>query len=360
MAREDGKVTRLLVDDYDVLLLDLDGVVYAGAAALPRVPERLEAGMARGPSVMFVTNNAARTPETVAEHLTSLGIAADVDAVVTSAQAAADLVAELVPAGEPVLVVGGEGLVRAVEEHSLKPVSSAGAQPRAVVQGFHPDVDWTLLAEGAYAVAAGVPWVASNADLTIPTGRGIAPGNGALIEVIRIATGRTPRAVGKPEPTLFRTALRRSGRGRPLVVGDRLDTDIAGAVASGYPSLLVLTGIATLADALTATPDQRPTYIGSDLGTLLEAHGDPSIEDGSSSGEVRVTCGPWRAVLESSGGTTRLEPVRGDTPETIHDGFRALAVAVWTAHDAGYRTEISTALAAVEAAGWSVGDDARQ
>lgn len=347
-------MTRALVDDYDVLLLDLDGVVYAGAAALPRVPERLEAAAARGVGAMFVTNNAARTPETVAEHLTSLGIAADIEAVVTSAQAAADVVAEIVPAGEPVLVVGGEGLVSAVEERGLKPVSSADAEPLAVVQGFHPRVDWTLLAEGAYAVAAGVPWIASNADRTIPTGRGIAPGNGALIEVIRIATGRTPRSVGKPEPTLFRTALRRSGRARPLVVGDRLDTDIAGAVASGYPSLLVLTGISTLADALNAAVEQRPTYIGTDLGTLLVEHAESVVEADATSGAIRVACGGWRAVLESGGATAvspRLEPVEGDTPETTQDAFRALAVAVWTARDAGRRVDIDAAVAAAEGAG---------
>jgi len=344
-------VTHALVDNHDALLFDLDGVVYAGPAALPGVPERLKEVRARGVTTMFVTNNASRTPQMVADHLTSLGVPAGADDVVTSAQAAAELVADLVPPGAPVLVVGGDGLRQAVEERGLKPVTSADADPQAVVQGFHPELTWNLLAEGAYAVAAGLPWIASNADRTIPTGRGIAPGNGALIEVIRIATGRTPQSVGKPEPTLFRAAMRRSGCSRPLVVGDRLDTDIAGAVASGCPSLLVLTGISTFADALAADPSQRPTYVAADLGGLMVEHAEPMVEPGDPDGPIVVRCGAWRARVGAKPAEVTLEP-ESDAPEADWDALRAMAVAVWTARDRELPVDTAAAAAAaVTAAG---------
>ena len=137
----------------------------------------------------FVTNNAARTPETVAAHLRELGVEAQPDDVVTSAQAAATLVLGRVGAGAAVLVVGGEGLRAALIERGLRPVTSAD-DAVAVVQGFAPDVDWQALAEGTFAVRRGLPWIAANLDSTVPTPRGMAPGNGALVGVIAQTTGR--------------------------------------------------------------------------------------------------------------------------------------------------------------------------
>lgn len=337
-----------------MVLLDLDGVVYAGPSALAGVPERLARVRALGTSLAFVTNNAARTPEEVAAHLRALGVPATSDEVVTSAQAAAGLVAELVPTGAAVLIVGGDGLWRAIEERGLVPVRSAADEPRAVVQGFHPEVNWTQLAEGAYAVAQGVPWVVSNTDRTIPTGRGMAPGNGTLVQVIASATGAEPRAsAGKPEPTVFADAVRRGGGQRPLVVGDRLDTDIAGAVAAGYPGFLVLTGVSTFRDALVASAAERPTYFGWDLGALLEPHADPEPVQQLESGGIAVRCGTW---------TARVHPPAGADPATVrvcnesdtdtpHDGLRAVAMAVWSlpGHDRDAAEAIAdAAVAAVD------------
>ena len=214
---------------YDVALLDLDGVVYLGGAAIPGAAEALRKADAAGMRLAYVTNNAFRTPAAIAALLTSFGAPASPEDVVTSAQAAARLLAERLPAGAPVLVIGGSGLRMAVRERGLRPVSTAAEQPRAVVQGYSPDVSYPMLAEGGLAVAAGALFVASNGDLTLPSRRGRQPGNGSLIQVIATATGVQPLVAGKPEPPLHRESVLRTGARHPLIVGDRLDTDIEGA-----------------------------------------------------------------------------------------------------------------------------------
>jgi HAD superfamily hydrolase (TIGR01450 family) len=303
---------------YDTALLDLDGVVYAGGDAIAHAVESLEAARGHGMQLAYVTNNAARTPRTVAEHLTHLGVPASADEVVTSAQAVARLIADQVPAGAKVLAVGGEGLIEALRERGLEPVESAADGPAAAVQGYSPELRWAQLAEMAYAVNAGVPWFASNTDLTIPSARGIAPGNGAAVEVVRIATGGTPQVAGKPLPPMHRETVIRTGARRPLVVGDRLDTDIEGAIAGGVDSLLVLTGVTTPAGLLAAGPRHRPAYVGADLRDLLR--GQPEV---AADGE-EFTCGGWTA---SAGGGALA--VRG-SGEPL-DGLRALCAAAWTA-----------------------------
>ncbi len=267
-----------LVTAYDCAMLDLDGVVYVGQHAVDGVPEVLSDARRHGMTLAFVTNNAARTPGSVAQHLTELGIEADSDDVVTSAQAAAREVAARVDPGAKVLVVGGEGLEDALKAHDLIPVSSADDDPVAVVQGFHPCVGWKLLAEGAYAIRTGVPWVASNLDLTVPTARGIAPGNGTLVRAVATAVGRDPDVVaGKPFRPLFDETVRRIASTRPLVVGDRLDTDIEGAVTVGVDSLLVMTGVTDLAALCRAGDRHRPSYLAWTLDGLLRPHQAPSM-----------------------------------------------------------------------------------
>lgn len=313
---------------YDVALLDLDGVVYTGQKAVPHAPEALERARGMGMALAYVTNNASRTPEAVAAHLTEIGVPADASDVVTSAQAAARLVAERFPAGSPVLAVGGEGLVAALRERGLEPVSSAQDDPVAVVQGFAPTVDWALLAEASYAVGAGVPWFASNLDLTIPTERGIAPGNGALVGVVRAATGAEPVAAGKPELPLHRESMLRTEAKRPLVVGDRLDTDIEGAVNGGVDSLLVMTGVTDVPQLLAASPRLRPTYVAADLRALLAELPRPAeagADDGT--GDGAWVCGGWTARVDS--GRLVLE---GDGEP--YDALRAACATIWAAADA--------------------------
>ncbi|MEU4011771.1 HAD hydrolase-like protein [Streptomyces pseudogriseolus] len=310
---------RALNEAYDTALLDLDGVVYAGGEAIGHAVPSLAAARDCGMRLAYVTNNALRTPDAVAAHLTELGIPAGAGDVITSAQAVARLIADQVPQGSRVLVVGGEGLRVALRERGLVPVESADDDPAAVVQGYGgPELAWGRFAEACYAVARGVPWFASNTDLTIPSGRGIAPGNGAAVEVVRIATGAEPQVAGKPLPPMHRETILRTGAERPLVVGDRLDTDIEGAFNGGVDSLLVLTGVTDGAQLLAAPPRHRPTYVDADLRGLLT--GQPEVAEAG--GEFR--CGGWTA----SAGAGRLE-LDGDGDPV--DGLRALCAAAWTA-----------------------------
>ncbi|MCB5909922.1 HAD-IIA family hydrolase [Streptomyces pinistramenti] len=318
VRRRPGGCARPLNEAYDTALLDLDGVVYAGGAALAHAVDSLVTARDAGMHLAYVTNNAARTPQAVADQLTGFGLPTGADDVITSAQAVARLISEQVPAGSRVLAIGGEGLRVALRERGLVPVESADDDPAAVAQGYDPTMDWGRLAEAAYAVQRGVPWFASNTDLTIPKERGIAPGNGALVEVVRTAAGGTPQVAGKPQPPMHRETVLRTGAERPLVIGDRLDTDIEGACNGGVDSLLVLTGVTTAAELPAAPPQHRPTYVDADLRGLLTAQ--PAVEP---DGEAFGCCG-WRAavdgdvlVLDGAG-----EPL---------DGLRALCAAAWTA-----------------------------
>lgn len=320
-----------LTDIYDVALLDLDGVVYIGPDAVEHAAQALQSARDAGMRLTFVTNNAARPPAAVADHLTEIGIAATVDEVVTSAQAAARLVAERVPPGSRVLVVGGEGLEVALREQGLKPVSSVNDDPEAVVQGFHPDVGWRQLAEGAYAVASGLPWVASNVDVTIPTTHGIAPGNGTLVDVLRSVTKREPLIAGKPQPPMHRETLLRSGATNPLVVGDRLDTDIEGANNVGADSLLVLTGVATPTELVLAPEGLRPTYLGADLRSLAAGPDELALTAAAERGGCRATV--RNGVLDITG--------RGD----VLDAIRAACGAVWSSSDDVDSASVEAALA---------------
>jgi glycerol-1-phosphatase len=259
-----------LAASYDTALLDLDGVVYRGADGVPHAVSSLMAAADLGMRLAYVTNNASRTPEAVAGHLRELGLAVEATDVVTAAQAVARLIAEQVPRGARVLVVGGEGLRQALLGHGLTLVSSADDDPAAVVQGYLPDTSWADLAEAAYAVERGVPWFAANTDKTMPTARGIAPGNGALVGAVAAATGTWPTVAGKPEPALHRESVLRTGARRPLVVGDRLDTDIEGANRVGVDSLLVLTGVTRLEQLRAAPKEHWPTYVAADLRGLIE------------------------------------------------------------------------------------------
>ncbi|HKE52496.1 MAG TPA: HAD-IIA family hydrolase [Actinomycetes bacterium] len=309
---------RPLAERYDAALLDLDGVVYRSEALIPHAAAAIDAARAAGMRVAYITNNAARTPDEVAAQLRTLGINAEPADIVTSAQAAARLVAARVPAGSAVLVVGGAGIVAALGERGLRPVRSLDDNPVAVVQGYAPDVDWRQLAEGSYAVNAGLLWVATNTDLTIPTARGIAPGNGTLVRAIQAATGQQPLVAGKPELPLHREAVARTGGQDPLVVGDRLDTDIEGAVKAGSPSLLVLTGVTRPAALVAAPPEQRPSYLAADLRGLVATHPDITNDrDG-------YRCAGWHARARDG----ELEIDGSGDPI---DGLRALCAASWTA-----------------------------
>jgi HAD superfamily hydrolase (TIGR01450 family) len=295
------------------LLLDLDGTVFRGHEPTTGAVDSLAGLSAR---VLYVTNNASRSPADVAHHLVELGFRADPDDVVTSAQSAAHLLAGQLPAGARVLVVGTEALAAEVRLAGLEPVRQFVDDPVAVVQGHNPETAWADLAEAALALRAGAVWVAANVDLTLPSERGLLPGNGSMVAALQAATTREPQVAGKPQPTLMRDALSRGDFQAPLVIGDRLDTDIAGAFAASLPSLMVLSGVSTADEVLRAVPQERPDYIAEDLRSL-----DAPADD------LRVGPHPgWRIETDDAGVTVHAAEVdRGDDLTVL----RATAHVVW-------------------------------
>jgi HAD superfamily hydrolase (TIGR01450 family) len=281
----------------------------------------------------FVTNNASRRPEEVARHLEQMGVPAEVTDVITSAHAAATIVADRLGAGAKVLPVGGPGVAAALTDAGLTVVERAEDGPAAVVQGYGTDVGWTQLSEAVVAVRNGARHVATNADPTIPSPRGPLPGNGALVRVVSDVTGQPPLVTGKPDPAMHEECVRRTGARRPLVVGDRLDTDIEGARRAGAASLLVLTGVTDAAGVLAAPPGQRPDLLAPDAGGLLRPH--PA---------VRPTDRAWRCagwIAEPGGdGALLLRGPNSDEDAAAAgddglDGLRALCVAHWARHPDG-------------------------
>ena len=348
---------------HDVALLDLDGVVYVGAHAVPHAAASLAAaerlsGMRSG----FVTNNASRPPAVVAEHLVELGVPAAPEDVVTSAQAGARVLAERLAPGARVLAVGGPGVGWALSERGLVPVRSVDEDPVAVVQGYGPDVGWRELAEASLAIERGLLWVATNLDRTIPSPRGRVLGNGSLVAALRHATGVDPLVAGKPEPPLMLESVERTRSERPLVVGDRLDTDIEGATRSGIPSLLVLTGVTDWEDLVGAAPEHRPTYLAHDLRALLDPAPRVTVTVGSDGLESRCGAAHTRVRVgrAGTGGSSpsggldagarkragswwvpdelrtqaRAEP--GAAPAADLEAARALVALAWTAADQGW------------------------
>ncbi len=313
-----------LCESYDVAVLDLDGVVYVGRSAVDGAIAGISAAQAAGMHLAFVTNNAARPPHAVGEHLRSLGLDASDHDVVTSAQAAARVVASLVPAGATVYVIGGPGLHGALTERGLVPATSLDDAPVAVVQGYGPDMPWRQVIDGAVLVREGVPWVASNMDLSMPTERGPGPGNGTLVNLVGSFAEREPVVAGKPLPPLFEETLERVGGERPLVVGDRIDTDIDGAHAVGWDSLLVMSGVTSLALLAELPADRRPTYVGAHAGCLVRPMAAIAGLEPSS------PVGGWTAqVLDG-----RLT-VSGDGD--LHDWWQAVAAALWVHLDVSGR-----------------------
>lgn len=305
-----------LSESYDLAMLDLDGVVYIGGHAVPGAPDAIEAARAAGMHVAFVTNNAARSPRAVAAHLAELGVEANAEDVVTSAQAAASVLRKRFGGGARIAALGADGLVEALGAAGLE-VVGVDEPADAAVTGYGPDVPWRDIMRLATRIRDGLPWVASNTDASFPTPYGEAPGHGVLVEMLSRFTGVTPAVGGKPAPPLLEETIRRVGGRRPLMVGDRLDTDVAGGAAVGVDTLLVMTGVTGLAELATARPDLRPTYLTADLRGLAAPQPTVSVTAGRCSlGGWTVSIGPDGAVTASGGGSA-------------DDWWRAVAASVW-------------------------------
>ncbi|MGH3569587.1 MAG: HAD-IIA family hydrolase [Pseudonocardia sp.] len=324
-----------LLARHDALLVDLDGTLYRSRVAIPGAVEAVRHAAGRGVPAVYVTNNASRRPADVAEHLVELGFPAGEQDVVTSSQAAAVMLAEQLPAGAPVLVVGTDALVAEITGVGLT-VTERADEAAAVVQGHSPETAWPVLAEATVALRGGAVWVACNLDPTLPTERGPLPGNGAMVAALRTASGREPQVAGKPAPALLHDAVRRSGARAALMIGDRLDTDIEGGRAAGVATLLVLTGISDAAEVLAAPPALRPDHIGADLNALRCS--PDTLTPGPRPGWTVSSSGPEVLVLAET--TAEADPM---------DALLALCGMHWDGGGAGPVRVIADGLGAERA-----------
>lgn len=257
-----------LADRYEAFLLDLDGVVYRGDDPVPGASEAIQEVRRRGQRVVFITNNSAPTPQAVVAMLESMGVQASADDVVTSAQAAVPLVRDQIGSTGTVFAIGEEGVRSALEEGGLTLLDGSPQRADAVVVGWDRRADYEKLRTASVLVQRGARLIATNADVSYPAPGGeLWPGTGALLAVIEQTTGARATVAGKPHPPLFRAALERVGTPNALVIGDRLETDVAGAAAAGLDAALVLTGAATPSDVV--DHDAVPVAVLRDLGELF-------------------------------------------------------------------------------------------
>ena len=316
-------VGRPVSDAYDGIVCDLDGVVYRGAGAVPGAPAALRRLAAHGVRIVYATNNASRLPGEVAEHLTELGIPVTADDVVDErCRPGPPSSRPLVPRGSRVLALGGPGVAAALDEAGLDAVLPGSPDSEksvdAVLQGLGRQLTVRDFETAARHLAGGVAWVASNADSTLPLEWGLAPGNGAYVALLAATVGREPAVVGKPHAPLYRAAVERLGSSpeATLAVGDRLDTDIAGAVAAGLDSAWLLTGVDRPSELLRHHEDGVPTWV---LGAVSELEQPYAAVCPAADG---WTCAGGRVALSASG----LDVVEGGARpvELVRAGLAAL------------------------------------
>ncbi|NYH81025.1 HAD superfamily hydrolase (TIGR01450 family) [Actinopolyspora biskrensis] len=316
-------MSQALDEEHDALLLDLDGTLYRGGTAVAGAEAAVSRVRASGGTVRYVTNNASKPSEAVVEKLNSLSIPATNAEVSTSAQAGAALLAERFGRGDSVLVLGTAALADELAALGLRPVRDVASGPSAVLQGHSESTTWSDLAEACLALRAGADWVACNRDATLPTERGQLPGNGALVYALEMATGRSPEVAGKPERPLLDRAAVSAGAADPLFVGDRLETDIAGARRAGMASLLVLTGVSGPLDLLAAPEQARPDFVAADL-TALSAPAEESAVTEQSAWNVEA--GAAELTLTAVGEFPTMPEPFG---ESALAALRALCAAWW-------------------------------
>lgn len=258
-----------LLARYDHVLLDLDGCVWVGDACVPGAPEALSELRGAGKTISFLTNDGRRSPEECVRKLWGLGLKAALKEVVTVGAAIQYALAGRL-LGSTAYVIGAPAIFRHVAESGHRIVNGTPEATRAdvVVVAGHDDFSFPELRDGTRALLAGAEMLAAGRDRTFPVADGECPGTGALVAALEYATGRTARVVGKPDPMMFSTALDRLDPGRALMIGDRLDSDLAGADAAGLDGAIVLSGVTTREQAQAATKP-APVAIAENLGRLV-------------------------------------------------------------------------------------------
>lgn len=344
----DVTMTEQLATKFDRALCDLDGVAFSGTRPIKSAVSGIRLARDAGMEFHFVTNNASRDQGQVAEKLTSLHIPTQPADITTSAMAIVRVMLQDFAPGSRVYMVGGDGLRSALLDAGYTLTTSAEMKPVAVVQGLDRSVGWRELSEAAYAIHAGAAYYASNIDTTLPTERGLALGNGSLVAALEAATGQSPITAGKPAPEIFLQAAH--GANAPVVIGDRLNTDIAGGRAASIPTIHVLTGISQARDVICAQAAERPDYLLVNLNELTLPYDDANIVPADAlHTSVRTalpdmpilaaaTCAGDIAVVNEAGVYYQPASAAGGAISQLIEGmrlpvsgYRAVAKALWQA-----------------------------
>ena len=324
---------------YRLALLDLDGVVYRGADPVEHAAEGIDRAQTLGMRMAYTTNNASRFPHVVADQLRGFGLTLDDGQIITSAVVAARMLRRHLQEGARVLVIGSDHLRDQIRINGMVPVDKAADQPEAVIQAWYPELSWQDLAQAAFAIEGGARYFTTNKDQTLPREGGMAPGNGAMLQAVILATGKQPEdSAGKPESAMYDEARQLLAGDqkkildidRCLPVGDRLDTDIEAANRGGYDSMLVLTGVARTPAILTAPAKWRPTYLAEDLRGLATPQPQPGKE-----ADQTWRCGDQTAKVDDDGHVTLRALEGGGDPLSDLDAVRACACALWEYQDHG-------------------------
>jgi 4-nitrophenyl phosphatase len=242
--------------EYKGYLIDLDGTMYRGTERIEGAREFIQTLAEKNIPYLFVTNNSAKTPVAVSDHLNKMGITSSPDQVVTSSLATANFIKSQREQAR-CYVIGEEGLISALEEKGMQITDS---NPDYVVVGIDREITYEKYAKAALAVRNGATFISTNGDTAIPTERGLLPGNGALTSVISVSTGVNPLFIGKPEAIIMEEALSILGLSKEetLMVGDNYQTDIRAGINAGMDTLMVFTGVSRVEDL--SNLGVQPTY----------------------------------------------------------------------------------------------------
>jgi 4-nitrophenyl phosphatase len=260
----------MIPSNIKALILDMDGVVWKADAPIGNLPQIFARIRERGLKFVFATNNGTKTPEEYRRKLADLGVEVDSVQVVTSALAVAHMLSRKYPRGTKIFMIGGPGVREALEEKEFELLSTEDAhEAQAFVMGIDRSINFDKVSEATLLVRAGIPFYATNTDRTFPTPRGEIPGAGSWLSVITSATGVAPIVAGKPLPFMMELSLEKLGRTKEetLIVGDRLETDIAAGQAVGCPTAAILSGVSTREEAEVWMPS--PTIIAESLAELV-------------------------------------------------------------------------------------------